>query len=395
VPTFTVEDVDLALPGAAFSVAEDVVGDARPELVVSSFGQIVGSSIPHGSVEMYERHGRGWRRTTIVPAGDGIDMPGEPTFVDVNADGRLDVIVPGGFFICQLAQRICGSLHWYEQRADRTWARHVVVPTGAALFYHRALPLDLTGDGRVDLVTVGETLGSAHVQVFPGVPGGFATTPVELGQGLGSLPVAADVDRDGDLDLASAQYFARGVSAAWLERVAPPTAATPAGSWVRHVISSTEGGAIELAPVPGVGWVLSNHTNTTSGPPGTPTSGIYRYTPGVDVRAPWTPELLSSGIVSRSDTALGNQQGAPGVFGWGDVDGDGDTDLGVSGDGDRHVFVLLQRADGTFETLPLADQMGQAGGGVIVDTDHDHRAEVLFSSYDCGCVRLYEYTVAS
>jgi hypothetical protein len=257
------------------------------------------------------------------------------------------------------------------------------VAPGAVEFYHRAELADLDGDGHRDLLTVAETPASATTVVFPGTGKGFSTTPVPLAEGLGALPVVTDVDGDGDLDVASAQYFSRNGSFAWLERVSD----AGFGGYVKHVMVADLGGAIQLSKVPGVGWVGTNHTNTTSGPPGTATSGVYLLTPGPDPRLPWSARLLSSGIASRPDTALGQQQGAPGVFGWGDVDGDGDTDLGVSGDGDRRLFLLRQTAPGRFRTEVVADQRGQAGGGQVVRGLG--RPALLFSSYDAGRVLLY------
>lgn len=94
------------------------------------------------------------------------------------------------------------------------------------------------------------------------------------GEGLGSLPTVQDADGDDDdLDVASAQSFSRNGSAPWLEQVAP-------GVWVKHVMVADLGGSIQLSNLPGVGWVLTNHTNTTSGPPGTTESGVYLLTPG-------------------------------------------------------------------------------------------------------------------
>jgi hypothetical protein len=129
--------------------------------------------------------------------------------------------------------------------------------------------------------------------------------------------------------------------------------------------------------------VGTNHTNTTSGPPGTPASAVFLLTPGADPRLPWSVRPISSGITSRADSGGGQQQGAPGVFGWGDVDGDGDNDLAVSGDGDRHLYMLRQTSPGEFRTEVIADQRGQAGGGKVLGRS------VLFSSYDAGLVALY------
>jgi hypothetical protein len=81
--------------------------------------------------------------------------------------------------------------------------------------------------------------------------------------------------------------------------------------------------------------------------------------------------------------------GAPGVFGTGDLDADGRTDVVLSGDGDPRVFWLRNLGQGAFETVTVADDRGQAGGAVVVDTDGDRRKEVLFNSYEANSVELY------
>ena len=73
-------------------------------------------------------------------------------------------------------------------------------------------------------------------------------------------------------------------------------------------------------------------------------------------------------------------QAAPGVFGRSDVDGNGDVDLAVSGDGDDRVFWLDQTEPGVFATHVQATAFGQAASGSIADLDGDGRAEIVFTS---------------
>lgn len=378
-PAWT-ETVVGRLPGAAFSTAADLDGDGVPEILATSFGTVSGFGPgTGGTVAAYRRAGTGWTRHDVITPADAIQFPNEPTLSDVDGDGLTDLVEPAGFFICTP----CGSLSWWRQAPLGTWTRHDLVASGNPAFFHRAVLVDLNGDHLRDLVTVAETATSATTLMFPGIPGGFSSTPTVLGEGLGSLPTVVDVDGDGDLDVASAQYFSRNGSFAWLENAGN-------GVFVKHVIAADLGGAIQLSKVPGIGWVGTNHTNTTSGPPGTATSAVYLLTPGSDPRLPWTTRALSTGIVSRADTGAGQQQGAPGVFGWGDVDGDGRTDLTVSGDGDKHLFVLRQTRPGQFLTEVIAGERGQAGGGAVIPALGLGRSPaVLFSSYDAGLVALY------
>jgi hypothetical protein len=391
-----------SIEGPAFGTAGDLDGDGRDELVISVFGRIAGTAIPNGSVVAYSRDRRngGFRATTVVPADKGVRFPNEPVLDDVDGDGDLDVITPGGFFICpvQAPAATCGYLAWWEQRPDGSFVEHEIVANGAALFYHRPLLTDLDRDGSRDMVIVGENVQGAVLQVFPGTAAGdrFEKTPVTLGVGGGSLPVLHDVDGDGVLDIFSGQFFQRDASAVWFKQIAPPTPLTRFGTWTRYVVSADLGGVIQVAAVPDmvtrgrVTYLVSNHTNTTTGPPGTAESALYELIPGADPRTPWGSRRLSEGIVSRGDACnCGQQAGAPGVFGTGDVDQDGRLDVVLSGDGDARVFWLRNLGGGEFETVVVAQERGQAGGAVVADTDGDGRPEVLFTSYEAGTVELF------
>ncbi|WP_211360019.1 FG-GAP repeat domain-containing protein [Actinocorallia herbida] len=396
---FTRHVVDGALQGAAFSVASDVSGDRRPEIVATGFGTIVpGGPAPSGEVAVYKM-GRDidtWAKERVFGPEAGIAYPNEPAAADFDRDGDADIAVPGGFFQCAPAK--CGSLTWWEQ-TRKGWERHdLVAPGTQPLFYHGAVPVDFDRDGRLDLVTIGESFpapvallpgrapSNAWVQVFRGKRGGgFATEPVTLGAGGGALPEVADIDRDGDLDVASAQYFQSGASYVWLENLG-------GGRYTTHTIDTTQGRSIQIKLVRNLRgdrrdvWVASNHTNTAF-PPGSsdPVSQVVTYAVPKDPRQAWTPTSISEGITARPRPG----QAAPGVIGDGDIDGDGDLDIAVSGDGDPRLFWLEQRGDGSFATHVLAEGHGQAGGAIVADLDRDRRNDLAFSVYELNSVVVF------
>lgn len=80
---------------------------------------------------------------------------------------------------------------------------------------------------------------------------------------------------------------------------------------------------------------------------------------------------------------------APGVFGWGDLEGDGDIDLAVSGDGDPRVFLFLQQ-DGTFTQHTLLEDLSQAGGMVFSDLDGNGTTELVVTGYDADSIFIFE-----
>lgn len=390
--TFTKHVVTAAYPGAAFVVADDVQGDARKELIATGF---VNASGGPGYVSIFEQGADldSWSRSDVVTPADNIRYPHEPAIADLDGDGDDDMVIPGGFFPCSFSGTGCGTLTWWE-RTPSGWVRHDILPPANPLFFFRAVLVDVDLDGILDLVTVGETASTATTMWIKGTatPQRFEATPRVIGAGGGSLPVVEDVDGDGDLDIASAQLFQAGPSYMWWERTADPSVANPAGLWDYHVITSSAGSGFGIARIPNLlgdgnaRWVGTNHVNTWFNG-GSPESATYRLDPGADLEQPWSATKISQGMQSRPTNPT---LFAPGVFGYGDIDGDGDIDLAVSGDGDARLFWLAQQPDDSFQTYVVDNDMGQAGGALVEQLDGDANADVVFSSYEQGVINIYE-----
>ena len=397
--------VDRAAGGPAFVEVADIDGDGRLDLVVSKFGHVEGTTLPPGEVTVY-RQGATLSEWTAQPVFDGsagIYWPNDVQAHDLDGDGDLDLTLGTGFLVCGFLPEPgpCGGVLWFEQRPEG-WVRHDVVPPRSDLFYQAVRVVDLDGDGRLDLFTVGEerslaTGDRAEAVWFRGTAGEarFETTPRVVGDGLGSLPTLLDLDGDGDLDVASAEFFAgHGATAVWYEQVEAPSDAVPAGVWTRHVVDDRGGPAIQLSFIPdllGDGRrvaVGSNHSNTAKSPADPWPAEVALYDIPADPRQPWGKRTISKHIVSVVG-APGAPQAAPGIFGWGDAEGDGDVDLLVSGDGDPRVFLLEQTAPGVFETLVLESELTQAGGMKVADLNGDGANELVVTGYDDDVVYVY------
>jgi len=222
------------VPRATDVEAADFDGDRDLDLVVAAFGLHT-----RGGILLLENRTTDWKaprfEPTIVDARAGaIDtIP-----ADLDGDGRMD-------FVALLAQQH-ETVVAFLNRGAETFEKQAVFAARTPAWGSTGIDLaDLDGDGDLDvLMTNGATLDDATVKPWHGVRwlenrGGF---PFEA-HDLATLPGAhraraADLDGDGDLDVAAAAFLpdpehTRGAFASlvWLER-------RPDGSFARHTLQA-------------------------------------------------------------------------------------------------------------------------------------------------------------
>ncbi|SMF58146.1 FG-GAP repeat domain-containing protein [Pseudobacteriovorax antillogorgiicola] len=380
----------------AFISLHDLDSDGSKEIIVSMFGNSPAGS---GSIYIYSRdpeNSEAWVKRKLE--GSDTRFPNSVTVADVNSDGRLDIIAPGGFLACTFPFGNCGSMQWFEQKQDGNFVKHGLL-SGKKRFYHHVEYVDFNGDGLKDLVAVGEEKsafgdGSSEVHLFPGVDSNdrFGSQYSVIAKGLGSYPSVRDLDQDGDWEIFSSEYFGSSGSFAWLDQGTD-------GQWNRYYIDNSVGKTIQLKFYDnllgeGKKWAIgANHTNTQDDRRA-PESAVYLYelpdfsSDSFNPNQSWSKTKISEGIVSRK-SPFGGPQGAPGVFDIGDVDGDGDADIIVSGDGDPRLFWLKQ-TNGRFSTEVLDTEIPQ-GGVAVGDLDRDGSPEIVASSYENNKLYLYRF----
>ena len=407
--------IDKNIEGPAFATIVDVDLDGEKEILVSSFGKI-GFRVPNGELILYKKNGslNSWDKTIIAKTSDGIKFPNKPEVYDVSGNGLPDIILPSGFLVCDKVPfgKACGGITIFEQVSLGKYVKRELIKPKSKLFYHTALFKDLDGDGQMDMISVGERMGNAfqkHKNLavpvwFKGIAKApyFEAVPRPLGKkGLGGLPVFYDITGNGTMDIVSAEYFHRNfASFTWFEQVSPVTALDPNGVWERHIIDDQVGPAIQLKMVENLYGdgktraVGSNHTNTANKKPDPWESAIYVYDIPENPRDKWPRQKISSGIRSRKGS-LFMKHAAPGIFGTGDLNGNGKIDILVSGDGDDRVFWLEQVAPGDFNTHVILEKFGQAGSMEIADLDGDQLNEGLVSSYETNELMIIKFKSSS
>jgi hypothetical protein len=165
-------------------------------------------------------HPTDWSATPPSPAGPGTPpltpsppRPAEYAFmyvVDVNKDGRSDVVT-------SMAHSY--GVLWFEQSADGQWTRRMIDTTWANA--HSSAMADLNGDGQADLVAAKryfgrtgndpaerEPMGIYWYQFRPGSKGSveWIRHIIDYGgrAGGGLQMVVEDMDADGDRDVVTA-----------------------------------------------------------------------------------------------------------------------------------------------------------------------------------------------
>ena len=451
-PTFQRINVDTNVTGASFtSVGSVYAGETN--IVTSGYGALAVGGKPStgGTLQVYRRGANlaDWTKVKVFDETANIIFPNAVTVADVDNDGDGDLIVPSGYFFDTdpADPHSRGAITWWENAgAGAPFVRHNIT-SGQPWSYHGVQFVDLDKDGKKDILTTGEQAKSAgdlynddlvETQFFKGNGDGtFAGSPVVLATQLGgSQPVVYDVDGDSDLDVITAQYFrtirfegdgnASAATFLWLENTRSAGDVDPLveADFVPHTIATLKdtangrgvGMGFQIQPVVGfrepgkVSWIGTNHVNRCQFGAILPIrEQVIEFLPGSDLRAQWNLNTLSdpataspacpasygSSILTFSDqitSRSGFGQGAPGVFGAGDLDGDGDADLAVSGDGDRRLWWIEQQSGGTTALHQLTDPgeyFGQSGGGTVADFDGDGKNEMVFSSFDKNTVAIW------
>ncbi len=214
--------------------AADFDGDGRLDLVVAASGLY-----SEGGILLFENRTTDWKEPQFVPRtldrrAGALQVP----VADLDGDGRPD-------FVALLGQQHEKLVAFYNRGEGGFEPRTLFTASTPAWGATGVQLVDLDGDGDLDaLLTNGQTLDDATVKPWHGVSwlenkGGY---PFERHE-IAALPgahraVAADLDGDGDLDIAVAAFLpdpqrTRGAltSLGWLEQKQP-------GVFVRHALQT-------------------------------------------------------------------------------------------------------------------------------------------------------------
>jgi hypothetical protein len=182
----------------------DIDGDGRPDIAATTGDR--------KEVLWFRNPGDGsgdWARNLVGTVPEAV-FPDRIGAADLDGDGRPDLVVT------EENGKDDGAGTWlFRQPADaepdRPWPKSLLTRQGST---HSLGVADFDRDGRSDLVTA-EHRGALRLVLWHN--GGGTFTPVTVGQGqenhLGARPV--DIDGDGDLDLVGIGYDDAGAVHLW------------------------------------------------------------------------------------------------------------------------------------------------------------------------------------
>ena len=337
------------------------------------------------------------------------------------------LLAPGGFLV---PPKTIGAISFLQSQNGSVSAGTFVLTTpkllpGDGWFYHRAVPVDVDGDGLLDVLAAravkpllgapaGELVWLRQPAAAPLSPAALPWAEATLVSGAWSPDVlfAAPVSLrgDGDAQLVFASFFTGG--GLGLLNCAGCAGAAPTAHWATAPLSPTVLDAsvgpafdVDVVDLNGDGRLdvlLTNHVDNT-----TAINGVVYQSQVVAYEAPrsgpitnasaWTRHVLASGFAVRE---AGPNQAAPGAARAVAPPAGaaaGKPWISLSGDGDQRLYILTPNSqdarDWGYTRTQVHDCAGTVGRQASVEAGG--RSFLVIPCYDSARIEVYQVSAAA
>lgn len=278
-------------------------------------------------------------------------------FADVNNDRRLDIISGDA---------------WYEAP---TWRRHRIRDinwSGQYVDNFSDLPIDVDGDGYIDVVQFGYFSANLVWARNPGTGGGpWTTTEIDAGYPT-EFAQLVDLDNDGKARELLPEFDRPAAPLAWYE--------LKQGAWIKHVVSDhSYGHGIGAGDVNGDGRIDILTPRGWFEAPADVRAGSWTFHATDWNQHPIPPSGRppaggAAPAAGAAAPAAGTQFGFMYVL---DVNGDGRGDI-VTGMGhDYGVCWFEQNADGSWSQHVIDNTWSQAHAPLLADLNRDGQLDLI------------------
>ena len=334
----------------AFGVAAaDLDGDGDLDLTSAD-------ALPHNALYWFENDGQGNFSRHFIQQNDPERLE-RHAIADVNGDGRPDVVI---------VENLYGDLKWFENsgtpRDGKLWKRHYITQRGFPSAYDVA-PADLDGDGDLDIAASNWNRGAVAWFENDGSPNDeeeWKQHKIDDALGEARTIRTADFDRDGDLDLLATGRTTR--QTVWYENVGKPQAS----EWKKHVIDDqskypTHGQPADMDGDGDLDVVLARGFGPPFDEPGVVHQVVWYENNGQPASGPWNKHAIAP--LPQAFEAFAA-----------DLDGDGDLDVAATGWSAAGSVIWIENTGdprGAWKTHVLKDKWTNANQIIAADLDGD------------------------